>query len=382
MKIQTSAKTPYSRRALAAAAASLALVLGLGPQPAPGTVQALPPAVGSPTAAPQVSAADAVDQLAEIMVEAPEPRYVAPTRRDQIGRIWAPVLINGRGPFRLVLDTGASSSGVTAMVALALGIPTDLSPPVMLRGVTGSATVPSIHVDTLSVGDLAVDSAVLPIVPDALGGAEGVLGSEGLQNKRIFIDFRHDQIAISYSRDERSGHGFVTVPFRLVRGQLIVIDALVGHVHAKAIIDERTKNGPFKDAGDLATRVKGIGTKSVTNLEAAGLTINGSSAPPSGVKAAPKSTSTASTKAAPAATTAAPATTAATTTTAAPADAASDTKKSKKKSKAAASEAAASAPAATTAATAAAAPADASGSKASKKKAKKSKAASAAAASS
>ena len=50
-----------------------------------------------------------------------EPRYVAPTRRDQIGRIWAPVLINGRGPFRLVLDTGASSSGVTAMVALALG---------------------------------------------------------------------------------------------------------------------------------------------------------------------------------------------------------------------------------------------------------------------
>ena len=46
-------------------------------------------------------------------------------RRDQIGRIWAPVFINGRGPFRLVLDTGATSSGVTAMVALALGIPTD-----------------------------------------------------------------------------------------------------------------------------------------------------------------------------------------------------------------------------------------------------------------
>jgi competence protein ComEA len=143
----------------------------------------------------------------------------------------------------------------------------------------------------------------------------------------------------------------------------------IGPVHAKAIIDERTKNGPFKDADDLAARVKGIGTKSVTNLEAAGLTINGSSAPPAGVKAAPKSGSTASTKAAPAATTAA-------TTPAAPADAASSSKKSKKKSKAAASEAAAAS------APAAAAPADASGTKASKKKAKKSKAASAAAASS
>ena len=51
-----------------------------------------------------------------------------------------------------------------------------------------------------------------------LGGAEGVLGSEGLKNKRIFIDFRHDKIAITYSRDERSPHGFITVPFRLGRG--------------------------------------------------------------------------------------------------------------------------------------------------------------------
>ena len=98
----------------------------------------------------------------------------------------------------------------------------------MLRGVTGEATVPTIKVDTLSVGDLAVDSPLLPIVPDAFGGAEGILGSEGLKNKRILIDFRHDQIAIRYSRDERSARGFVTVPFRLIRGQLIVVDAMVG----------------------------------------------------------------------------------------------------------------------------------------------------------
>jgi competence protein ComEA len=120
----------------------------------------------------------------------------------------------------------------------------------------------------------------------------------------------------------------------------------IGPVHAKAIIDERTKNGPFKNADDLAARVKGLGTKSVTNLEAAGLTINGAATPPSGTKAAAKSAP----PAAPAARTAATTTTAAT-------------------------------PAAPAAA-AASAPADASGTKASKsKKAKKSKAASAAAAS-
>ena len=139
----------------------------------------------------------------------------------------------------------------------------------------------------------------------------------------------------------------------------------IGPVHAKAIIDERTKNGPFKDADDLANRVKGIGQKSVKNLEAAGLTINGSSAPPTGAPAkAPAGTMSKSTPA-PAATTAQ---------TPAPADAASGGKASKSK-KSKADAAAASAPAAA----AASAPATASDTTASKsKKSKKSKAASAA----
>jgi hypothetical protein len=193
---------------------------------------------------------DAADELAEIMVEASGPRFVAPTRRDQIGRIWAPVFINGHGPFRLVLDTGASNSGVTAMVALALGIPTDRAPAMLLHGVTGQATVPAIHVDSLSIGDLDINSELLPIVPDALGGAQGVLGSEGLANKRVFIDFRHDAIQITYSHGERAGRGFTEVPFRSIRGQLVLVDAMVGHVHAKAIID----TGGQTTIGNLALR--------------------------------------------------------------------------------------------------------------------------------
>ncbi|MBB5442600.1 MULTISPECIES: helix-hairpin-helix domain-containing protein [unclassified Paraburkholderia] len=150
----------------------------------------------------------------------------------------------------------------------------------------------------------------------------------------------------------------------------------IGPVHAKAILDERAKNGPFKNADDLAARVKGIGQKSVENLEAAGLTINGSSAAPTGAKTSTKS-ATKTTPAAPAATTAAaPAATTAAPAAPAPASAAKPSKS--KKNKAAASDAAA---ASAPAAAAASAPADASGTKASKKKAKKSKAASAAAAS-
>lgn len=157
----------------------------------------------------------------------------------------------------------------------------------------------------------------------------------------------------------------------------------LGPVKSKAIIDERTKNGPFKDADDLANRVKGLGTKSVTNLEQAGLTVGGSSAPPTGTKAsktpaatnagtaAPAKSTVKSSTAATAATS--PAATTATTpavtpaTTATTADAASATK-GKKGKKAKASAAASSSTATTATADAAS---SASGAKASKKSKKR-----------
>jgi predicted aspartyl protease len=172
----------------------------------------------------------------EVSVTAPEPRYVAPTLRDRIGRIWAPVLINGKGPFRLVLDTGASQSAITAQVAEALGMPLDEAP-VLLYGVTGTASVRTVHATTLEVGDLLMSSPVLPIVPDALGGAQGVLGTEGLLEMRIFIDFRHDQITISRSRMHRADEGFQTIPVHITQDRLLSINARVGSIKVKAIVD-------------------------------------------------------------------------------------------------------------------------------------------------
>lgn len=49
----------------------------------------------------------------------------------------------------------------------------------------------------------------------------------------------------------------------------------IGPVKAKAIIEERTKNGSFKDWADFQTRVKGIGDKNSVKLSEAGLTVNG-----------------------------------------------------------------------------------------------------------
>lgn len=49
----------------------------------------------------------------------------------------------------------------------------------------------------------------------------------------------------------------------------------LGPAKTKAILDERTKNGDFKDWGDLQQRVKGIGDKAAMRLSSAGLVVNG-----------------------------------------------------------------------------------------------------------
>jgi hypothetical protein len=204
-----------------------ALLLGLILQ-----AETVATAVPSPVADPPVPATlDAID------VTADEPRFVAPTRRDRIGRIWAPVTINGQGPFRLVLDTGASHSALTAPVAEKLGISLDSGHTALLRGTTGSVRVPMVLVESLEYGDLLILPRRLPIVPDALGGAEGILGTDGLANKRIHIDFRHDRITIMRSRSQQTAPGYWTIPIKFMRGRIMVADAWMGGVRIKAIID-------------------------------------------------------------------------------------------------------------------------------------------------
>jgi len=199
--------------------------------------------------APPPAAAPAAEELAEVVVTAPEAKYVAPTRRDSIGRIWAPVLIDGKGPFRLVLDTGANRSAITLRTAELMGVTPLPAGGTRVTGFTGSALVPTIHVGTMEVGDVLIGPADLPVLQDVFGGAQGVLGIEGLANKRIYADFTHDRLEIVRSHGERALRGFTVVPLHLLRG-LLVADVHVGSVRAKAIID----TGAQSTIGNLALR--------------------------------------------------------------------------------------------------------------------------------
>jgi predicted aspartyl protease len=214
------------------------------PMPATAPTTAAPAEATSPQALPTPA-----EQLEEVIVQTTEPRYVSPTRRDRIGRIWAPVLINGKGPYRLVLDTGANRSAITTRAAQSLGGAPVLASTIV-TGFTGTAVVPTLHVSSMEVGELLIGPSDLPVLSDVFGGAQGVLGIEGLENKRIFADFSHDRLEISRSHGERAKSGFIVVPLTQTKGGLLVADVRVGTVRAKAIVD----TGAQGTVGNLALR--------------------------------------------------------------------------------------------------------------------------------
>jgi hypothetical protein len=135
-------------------------------------------------------------------------------------------------------------------VAELLGLPPDESASVLLRGVTGIVSVPTIRVDSLTVGDLTLSPAILPIVTDAMGAAQGVLAPDEFKDKRVVIDFKHDQIDIRRSHNERARSDFVTIPLEHSAAGLLMFHALAGGVRIQAIID----TGGQRTIGNLAMR--------------------------------------------------------------------------------------------------------------------------------
>jgi hypothetical protein len=91
-------------------------------------------------------------------------------------------------------------------------------------------------------------STSVPIVADVFGGAEGVLGREGLLDKRIFADFVADKLVISRSHGEHAKSGYIRIPLRLMKGGLLAADLRVGSVLTRAIID----TGGQQTVGNLA----------------------------------------------------------------------------------------------------------------------------------
>ena len=200
--------------------------------------------------APQVPAAN--EATAEV-TEAPGPLYAAPTRLDQAGRILAAVEINGQGPFRFIVDTGANRSALAPRTAARLGLPAQPETALFVEGVTGSAVLPSVEIESLKAGDVVMPRRRLPVLTsDIFGGADGILGIEGLDGARLDVDFARDRVTIAPSTGRRMSADALVVPVTLDHGGLLMAKGQMGRIPVQVVIDtgaERTLgNLPLRDA--------------------------------------------------------------------------------------------------------------------------------------
>jgi predicted aspartyl protease len=177
--------------------------------------------------------------------------FASPTTRDHVGRVIVPVTINGKGPFRFIVDTGANHSTISPGLVQTLGLQPSEAASVVLDGITGSAQVTFVKIDRLQAGEMTIEGTALPVVAaDVMSGADGILGAAGFTTKSLMVDFQHNRVAIARSVAAAVRTEAMKVhALRLTHG-LITLETRVGGVRVQAVID----TGSERTLGNLALR--------------------------------------------------------------------------------------------------------------------------------
>ncbi|MGQ0533328.1 MAG: aspartyl protease family protein [Caulobacteraceae bacterium] len=159
-----------------------------------------------------------------------------PLARDRGGRMIAPMMVNGRGPFRFIVDTGANRSALSQSLADRLGL--SVVGTGNVHSIHGVTTAPLVEVDSLHYGDLHLGAATLPILTGAvLAGQEGLLGVDGMRGRRLRIDFEHRCIEITASSGTLRRRGWTSVRGELRFGHLVVIEGRIRGERVNVLVD-------------------------------------------------------------------------------------------------------------------------------------------------
>ncbi|HWI85995.1 MAG TPA: aspartyl protease family protein, partial [Sphingomonas sp.] len=162
-------------------------------------------------------------------------------------RILIRVLIDGKGPFRFFVDSGADRSVIGEALAFRLGLPA--GPNVLLHSTSSAREIRTAKIDSLSVGGSVIRDIAAPALPERFLGADGMLGIDALTDQRLTIDFDAKSITVqdTHRPEPAVGRDEVVITARRRKGQLILTQAYAGTPVA-AVIDTGTEITVGNDA--------------------------------------------------------------------------------------------------------------------------------------
>ena len=168
-----------------------------------------------------------------------------------VSRMTVQVHVNGAGPYRFIVDSGADTSVVGERIANTLKLPAGRR--TILNSITDSQLVDRVLVDELQLGPTRVTDLEVPVLRERDLGAEGMLGLDALVEQRLMLDFEKRLITVDDGRTPLPRFDdMIVVTARLRRGQLILTKVTADRLKLEAVID----TGSEISIGNAALREK------------------------------------------------------------------------------------------------------------------------------
>jgi len=153
---------------------------------------------------------------------------------DTFGRPTASVTLNGKGPFRFLVDTGSTTTVLASRLVAAVGAP--FVGTAIVNGTTGTAEMPIATITKLETGVVTKTSVRVAIIPDSgLAREDGILGADVFAGRRLNFDIQSKSVTVESSR--RQTRVAPVANLRVRNGLLAEIDGRVGTIPVKLMLD-------------------------------------------------------------------------------------------------------------------------------------------------
>jgi predicted aspartyl protease len=188
------------------------------------------------------------------------PSVAEATSKDAAGRAVALISINGQGPFRFIIDTGANRSVLSRALATRLGLAP--SGEGVVHSIDGAVSAMMVNVESLSFGALRLSRGDTPMLDGPmLSGEQGLLGVDGMAGRLLHIDFTRHCVEIYQSAAEMPMRGWQSVTAVMRFGSLLMVPGEILGVHVNVLIDTGSEislaNEHFRQA------LRGIAAQSI-----------------------------------------------------------------------------------------------------------------------
>ena len=174
------------------------------------------------------------------------------TSTDMQSRMTVPIMINGQGPFKFIIDTGADRTVISKELAERLALPT--AGRARLVSMSGVDSVRLVKIDRVKVSEKReLRNVDAPALSEKHIGADGLLGIDALKGQRVMLDFAAETMTVEPGntksvREPPAAADVIIVRARSRLGQLVLVDADANGEEIWVVVDTGGQNSVANSA--------------------------------------------------------------------------------------------------------------------------------------